>query len=83
MIISDEQALLAFRLLREGALATGSGHEAVSDELFSQAVAAAVAAPDTRPERVAEARARCAQGPLDSQDIANKMISRIVSDSLR
>jgi hypothetical protein len=41
------------------------------------------ALPETRLERVAQARADLAHGGLTADQVAGKMIGRIISDSLR
>lgn len=84
MMISDEQARLAADYL----LASCSAHEcgapsAVSDVTFAAACAVAERTPDTRSDRVLRARALLGSPEYTSRDIASKMISRIISDSLR
>lgn len=83
MIISDEQARLAAQQLRTP-LATADGRPSsnVPQEVLAQAVEIASKAPDVRIERVAEARERLV-GELGGDEIASKMLSRIVSDALR
>lgn len=83
MIISDEQARLAAAELRHPPVQ----HAAVAHQVISPAVLAAahdraLSAPDVRSERLDEARTRLLAG-LDSHDVAEKMLSRIVSDALR
>jgi hypothetical protein len=82
MIISDEQARLAAQYLRSRRNANDSGHEAVSADVLAQAFAVVEKTPETRNERVQEAIAHLAMSP-DSHEVASKMISRIISDSLR
>jgi len=84
MIISDEQARLAADYL----LASCSTHEcgasgAVSDVTIAAARAVAERTPETRSDRVLRARAHLRTPEYTSRDIASKMISRIISDSLR
>lgn len=84
MIISDEQARAAARYLRDTHGDTGSTAVAqVPDDIIERACEAAAASPDTRPERVVEAVERMKTHTLDSHDIAEKMLSRILSDALR
>ncbi len=62
----------------------GSGHHAdVSAEVLEQACEAVHSAPDVRAERVLEACTRLLTAPIDSHDLADKVISRIASDALR
>lgn len=85
MIISDEQARLAARYARthNGEPVATSAPDDVSSELIARATAAARSAPDIRSERVEDARVRLDTGELDAHDVATKILSRIVSDSLR
>jgi hypothetical protein len=84
MIISEEQAKLAARDARShGAISSDPQHSDVPQELIELATAAAKSAPDIRPQRIEDARERMGAGALDSRDVATKMLSRIVSDSLR
>jgi len=84
MIISEEQAKLAARYARSSIQSPcRSPHEEVSAELIERATAAATAAPDIRAQRVEDARVRLDSGELDAREVATKMLSRIVSDSLR
>jgi len=55
----------------------------VPAELLSRVIAALAATPDLREERVAEARERCGSDLPDSEDIASKLIGRLVSDAVR
>ncbi len=85
MIISDEQARAVAQHLKSHAgprVCTGVSCS-VSSDLMDKAVAAAFDAPEIREDRLAEARIRMDAGMLDSHDVAEKMISRILSDSLR
>lgn len=85
MIISDEQARLAAEHLRNQASkgANGANRE-VSSEVLAAAAKIAASAPDVRTERLEEARMRLeAAGQPAADEIARKMLSRIVSDALR
>ena len=83
MIISDEQALLAAQYLHFGPSADMHPSADVSDSLLAAARAVVDETPETRDDRVLEAKAYLGSGSLDSHEVASKMISRIISDSLR
>jgi len=84
MIISEEQAKLAARYARSHADGMPQTlHEDVPAELIRLATAAAASAPDIRAQRIEDARGRLDSGELGAFDVAQKMLSRIVSDSLR
>jgi len=83
MIISDEQAHAAAVYLRTSHGASGPIECHVPSDVIARACEAASAAPDTRPDRVEEARARLSGTVPDAGEVASKMLSRIVSDSLR
>lgn len=84
MMISEEQARLAAENLRSPgnpgpALAAGG----ISPELMQRVMIALASQPETRQERVREAQLHLESGALTSDAVADKMIARIVSDSLR
>lgn len=84
MMISDEQAKLAAKAVLESRVVSGPVRDVdVSPEVLEQAREAVMHAPDVRAERVLEACTRLLTQPLDSHDLADKMISRIVSDAVR
>jgi len=83
MIISDEQALLAAQYLHSGPSVAMHSNADVSDSLLAAARAVVEGTPETRVDRVNEARAHLGSGGLDAHEVASKMISRIISDSLR
>ncbi len=83
MIISDEQALLAAQYLHSGPMADVHVSADVSDSVLQAARAVVDGMPETRDDRVSEARAYLGSGSLDSHEVASKMISRIISDALR
>lgn len=83
MIISDEQALLAARYLRTSHPSRTGRMVAVSDDLLAAARAIVDDTPEMRDDRVSEARVHMGAGAFSSRAIASKMISRIISDSLR
>lgn len=83
MIISDEQARLAADYLRHPAARAASVQEcSVSSDVLAEAIDIASHAPDVREERVEEARLRL-KADVSADEIASKMLSRIVSDALR
>lgn len=87
MMISDVQARLAYECL----LTTQSwGDPDVADacsklppDLLARVNEVLADVPDTRRERVEQARADLAEGLCSSQDVAGKIIARAISDSLR
>jgi transcription elongation GreA/GreB family factor len=87
MIISEEQVQLALRDLQN----TAGGHAATTDghvcevpvELLERISERLSVLPDTRSERIEQARADLADGTLSADDVACKMLGRIISDSLR
>lgn len=85
MMISEEQVRLAVEYLRTSDAYPGSvvRPEAVSKELLARISAAMLEVPDVRPDRVAEARARCVVTAPSSEEIAAKLIGRVLSDSIR
>jgi len=88
MIISEEQVRRALEYLqtskREGAPDTGPfvGPQ-IPTELIDRIRDAVSTAPDTREDRIAHARELLAGTGPTSVEVAEKMIGRIVSDSLR
>jgi len=83
MIISDEQARLAAQYMRSGPHRTATPAVEVPSELMDRVREILAACPECRDERVEEARDRMAHGHPDAGEVASKMLSRIVSDSLR
>lgn len=83
MIISDEQALLAAQYLHLGPSVDMHPSADIPDSLLAAARAIVDETPETRHDRVSEARAYLGAGILDPHEVASKMISRIISDSLR
>ena len=88
MIISQQQVQKAVEYLRtpSGSAAashSGTAYDAVSPEFLERVHKVIDECPETRADRVEHARA-CVQGSAPSSDeVAEKMIGRIVSDSLR
>jgi hypothetical protein len=86
MIISDEQVRLALGYLqsahdeRRTALVDTS---ADSVALVQRVRAQLDAVPETREDRIAEARDVLEHAGFDSGEVASKMIGRAISDSLR
>ena len=81
MMISDEQARLA-RNARSGETSLAEGPTPVPIEFVDRVRDAVMRCPDTRAERVAEARVHLARG-IDARAVADRMITRIVCDRLR
>ena len=86
MIISDEQVRLAVEYLqtseRQGAVEQRGGDE-IAPELLARVRDIVSTIPDTRDDRVEQAREMLAGIGPSSSEVAEKMIGRIVSDSLR
>ncbi|MCX8007361.1 MAG: flagellar biosynthesis anti-sigma factor FlgM [Coriobacteriia bacterium] len=85
MIISDEQVRRAAEYLRcIGARpCQGRARPSSDDHVIPRAVAAALSAPDVRADRVAQAQ-YITEGYLpDSEAVAEKLLGRLISDSLR
>ncbi len=87
MIISDEQVRLACEYLQHTNSDTESGerhaHATESPEFLEKVKLSLSRLPETRHERVEEARALMASEGPSSDVIAQKMIGRIISDSIR
>jgi hypothetical protein len=87
MIISDEQVRLACEYLQHTNSGTESGerhaHAAESPEFLEKVKLSLSRMPETRHERVEEARSLMASDAPSSDVIAQKMIGRIISDSIR
>ena len=85
MIISDEQAHLAAEYLQSKRAPferSSAASQGISSDLVQRVKHEIESAPETRSDRVAEARAHLSEGPSDDE-VAAKMIGRIISDSLR
>ena len=85
MIISEEQAQRAREYLRDTNTTTVPSPESAipSDELVERVRAAVLAVPETREDRIERARESLSGPEISSAEVADKMIARIVSDSLR
>jgi hypothetical protein len=83
MIISAQQTRLAARDIEPPAGSISASRPNVPPELMRRILLAVDSLPETRPERVVEARRRLALGLPDSKSIAEKIIARAVGDSLR
>lgn len=83
MMLSEEQARLAVEALRNRHGSAQTAGVEVAPETLAMAREAVFDAPDVRAERVLEACTRLLTKPIDSRDLADKVISRIASDSLR
>jgi hypothetical protein len=87
MIISNEQARLALQSLQhtKNSMVPHTSHVgcAVSPSLQKRIDERLADLPETRHERVEQARADLACGTPTADDVADKMIGRIISDALR
>ncbi|GAB4274744.1 MAG: hypothetical protein Kow0056_03480 [Coriobacteriia bacterium] len=84
MIISEEQVRKVIEFVRSGGAEGSSStqHLDIPSDLAARISECVRCAPDVREERVREAQARLASG-VNPSDVADKMIARLVSDSLR
>ncbi|MDO8963706.1 MAG: hypothetical protein Q7W30_04350 [Coriobacteriia bacterium] len=87
MIISDQQVRLALEYLHTaeapGAVAVIDPAVGVTSELVERVKTRLAGMPETRLDRVEEARELLLGAEPSSQDVAAKMIGRIISDSIR
>jgi len=84
MIISDDQARLVAKRLREKPPAAAQAGECdVDPSVLEAARTRACSTPEVRSERVEAAAVWLNEGELDSRLIAEKMMCRIMSDWLR
>ncbi|MDP2299607.1 MAG: hypothetical protein U1E08_06785 [Coriobacteriia bacterium] len=86
MIISEEQVRRAVEYLRTSDEYDAGGvsmPSSMSPELLSRVAEAVIALPDIRDERIEEARVRCGVTLPASEEIASKLIGRLVSDAIR
>ncbi len=84
MIISEEQVRLAVRYLQTPSVTSDTTLTCeVPPELLDRVKDALALLPECREERVVDARDRLAAMPPSADEIAEKMIGRIISDSLR
>lgn len=87
MMISDQQARLALNSLHTtrgaGAERIGCPMREVPNELLERVTALLSELPETRVDRVAQARADIEDQCVSSGEVADKIIARIISDSLR
>jgi hypothetical protein len=86
MIISEEQVRRAVEYLRTSDEYETSGMSippALSPEFASHVAEVVSALPDLRDERIEEARERCLEVLPASDEIASKLIGRLVSDAIR
>lgn len=85
MIISDEQVRLALEYLQtpEAAIvAQVDPSRGIPAELVERVRARLQESPDVRFDRVAEAR-RAIEAGVSNEEVAGKMIGRIISDAIR
>jgi len=86
MIISEQQVQLVLDYLHTQNVPTRKrafADAGVSDEFVERIKREIALAPDTRDDRVAMGRELIASQAVSSDDVAAKMIGRIISDSLR
>ena len=91
MMLSDEQVRHALALLRERSDDSESHPIDVPPEprctidpvVIAHAAAIAASAPDMRPDRIEHARALLRRHPPTSEEVAVRMLSRMLVDSLR
>lgn len=87
MMISDEQVRLALRDLhnneRSEGTATAATAAEVPAELLRRVCDSLASMPECRVDRVAQARLDLAEGRFSADEVACKIIGRIISDSLR
>ena len=85
MIISEEQVRRALEYLQtteKAPAAPGSPGGGVPEELIERVRDIVAATPETRDDRVERGREMIAGG-VSSSEVAEKMIGRIISDSIR
>jgi hypothetical protein len=87
MIISEEQVQLALRDLHNTDSSGGPSSAVVladvPAELVRRVADSLAGMPEMRPDRVAQARADLAEGRFTAHEVADKIIGRVISDSLR
>jgi hypothetical protein len=83
MIISEQQARLAAQYVRRPPGSSSTTRPAVPPELMRRILGAVDAVPDTRSDRIVEAKARLLQGSPKPSEIAEKIIARAICDALR
>jgi hypothetical protein len=87
MIISDEQVRLALEYLHTSGESSVrlpvDSAVGVTPELVERVRRAIAEAPETRPDRIEEARVLLNSAEPSSREVAVKMIGRIISDSIR
>lgn len=86
MIISDEQVRCVLECLRDHDMledATVATDSSCTPELLARVNELLADLPDTRSERVRQAQSDMANGGYSSEDVADKIVARIISDSLR
>ena len=83
MIISEEQARLAFQYIESPPESTGIHRPDVSSELMERILLAIDEVPETRPDRVVRARERLEMGVFGNDEVAQMIIARAICDALR
>lgn len=83
-MISDEQARFAAESLRDSASARSDRSASeVSPDLMARVMSTLAEEPECREERLTAAKLHLQMGEPSAQEIASKMVARLVSDSLR
>ena len=87
MIISEEQVQLVLEYLHTQSMPTEPLHltsaDDVTDDLLERVKRKIALAPDTSDDRLAMGRELMASHAVSSDQVAAKMIGRMISDSLR
>jgi hypothetical protein len=87
MIISDTQVQLVLDYLhtqdRSASMSATIDQAGVTPDFMERVRREIALAPETRDDRVAEAKVLIAQQGMSSDQVASKMIGRILSDSIR
>lgn len=86
MIISDEQVSRVCEYLHSGSAYSVTSHDnwtPPEKEFVDSVVASVCSLPDVREERVQEARQRMAHAMPDPDEVASKLIGRVLSDIVR
>lgn len=87
MIISDTQVQLVLDYLhtQDGSASMSAANDpaGVTPDFMERVRREIALAPETRDDRIAEAKELIAHQGMSSDEVANKMIGRILSDSIR
>ncbi|MHB8761393.1 MAG: hypothetical protein ACYC6J_03235 [Coriobacteriia bacterium] len=86
MMISDEQVRRAVEYLRKAesnAVSLPSGSDPAAAEIVDRVVESLKEVPDVRVDRIAHARLLMAEDLPSADELASKLIGRVLSDSVR